>query len=336
MSSSAISAGNGSKTRGYRGGLEIWGTQPAAYLASQGQRLEALDAVPGAEHLIEKLRARDPSAWAEVTAIWLLRHDDHQVELEVEQPVTDWPKIPDFRARRAGSPWTYVEVTQPNLSQEQKRLRRIMARVSDVTNAVEGTYALEVFLHRAPSTAELDELLQRIPEVCRMRGQQQVELPAGLGTLFLNDTQPGVLVLENRDEIYRPRLGLARSAVENGVTQRHIAIRLGYSDERADQILRAEARQLPKSHPGLIMMQTSGATGGFRVWKPILQSRLHPGQHTRVGGIALFESGMLTNSHGLPEWRPETNVIKNRHAAIPLPSWIDDNLARHQAVQTTA
>ena len=46
--------------------------------------------------------------------------------------------------------------------------------------------------------------------------------------------------------------------------RRHIAVRLAFTDQRADEFLRTEARQLPTDAPGLIMIQTSGAAGSWR------------------------------------------------------------------------
>jgi hypothetical protein len=168
-----------------------------------------------------------------------------------------------------------------------------------------------------------------MPDLCRLEGKQVEVLPGDLGSLFLNETQAGRVELRGRDEVYRPRLGMARTIVENGIPQRHIAVRLAYADQRADAFLRQEASQLPKTAPGLVMIQTSGTTGGFRQWAPILSSRLRPRQHTRVGAIVLFQSGMMPDEHGIEAWHPEAKWISNPYAAVQLPDWIPQNLERH-------
>jgi hypothetical protein len=133
--------------------------------------------------------------------------------------------------------------------------------------------------------------------------------------------------LRDHGEEYRPRLGRANSRVENGVAQRHIAIRLAFTDERADAFLDSEARQLPKGAPALIMIQASGATGAFKRWEPMLRRRLQPRLHTRVSGICLFQSGMVPTAVG-EAWRPETRTLVNTNAPLQLPAWVVTNLGR--------
>jgi hypothetical protein len=313
----------------FQGGVESWGVGPTAYTASQGMRLASLDGLAGTAALIEKLRQCDPAAWAELTAIWLLRHDDPAVGVEVEPSLAGWSRVPDFRVRRGDDPWTNVEVAQPNLSTEHRRLDGIMESLSGLLDMVPGRYSLEVFLDRAPSDEEIDYLKERIPEFCRLVGPHVEQLPLGLGTLYLNETVPGLGVIQDHGKPYRPRLGRMRSRVENNAPERHIFVRLAYSDDRADAFLRSEARQLPRNAPGLIMIQTSGATGAFRQWAPLLTARLQPNQHTRVSAICLFQSGMAPSPTGLEEWQPEARAIVNPHAPLPIPQWIVINVDRH-------
>ncbi len=307
-------------------GVETWGLEPALYVLTQGSRLACLDRISDSGRLIQKLRQHDSSAWAELTAIWLLLSGDHAVEIELEPQIGGWNRVPDFRARRGGD-WTYVEVSQPTMSDVHTRLREIMSRLVVLLDAVAGRYALEIFLRREPNAAELQHMTTRLPAVCAMDGHQIEELPDGLGTLYLNETEPGQMHLTDHGEEYRPRLGQLKSHVENGVAQRHICVRLAFSDERAEAVLDGEAQQLPKTSPGLVMLQTSGATGAFKLWEPMLRKRLQPKLHTRVSAICLFESAMHPQETGV-EWRPETKVLTNEHAALALPEWITAQLAR--------
>jgi hypothetical protein len=63
---------------------------------------------------------------------------------------------------------------------------------------------------------------------------------------------------------------------------RHVVVRIAFTDERAEEFLRAEARQLPTDAPGLVMIFPGGS--GWKTWEPVLRSRLQPGMHTRVSG----------------------------------------------------
>jgi hypothetical protein len=310
----------------FANGVEMWGLQPALHMLTRGALLASLDHIATKERLVEKLRRRDDAAWAELNGIWLLGSGDAAIQIELEPDIPDWSRVPDFSARRNGD-LVYVEVSQPNTSEMQRRLREIMADFTALLDALDGQYALELFLRREPTDVELDRLRHRVPEVCAMTGLYVEELPEGLGGIYLNETIPGIIEPRDHGEDYRPRLGSAKSWVEDGMPRRHISVRLAYSDERAEAFLTSEARQLPKTAPGLIMIQTTGAIGAFKLWEPLLVRRLQPNIHTRVSGICLFESGMLPSDAGLT-WRPETRVIDNPNAKLPLPAWVATQLER--------
>jgi hypothetical protein len=229
---------------------------------------------------------------------------------------------PDFRARTDNGLWTYVEVTAPQRSQATKRILQCLERIGSLVQRVEGHYALEVFLRREPSDTELEHLSRAIPELCGREGMHDEELPGGLGRLRLNHTAPGQVVLNlPKGEEDTPRLGrLDRRMGPDD--DRHIAVRIAYTDERADEFLRTEARQLPTEAPGLIMIRTSGAPGGWRSREALLRRRFTPDSHTRVSGICLFHSGLVGTAGREEEWRLETKLILNPHAALPLPDWI--------------
>jgi hypothetical protein len=307
-------------------GVETWGLEPALFVITQGARLACLDRIRDTDRLIQKLLQHDSSAWAELTAIWLLQSGDQGIDIELEPQVPGWSRVPDFRARRDDD-WTYVEVSQPTMSEIHARLREITSRLVGLLDTVTGRYALEIFLRREPTEAELDYITKRLPPICALVGRQVEELPNGLGTLYLNETEPGRIELRDHGDDYRPRLGQSKAHIENGVAQRQINVRLAFSDERADAVLDAEAQQLPKTAPGLVMLQTSGATGAFKLWEPMLRKRLQPKLHTRVSAICLFESGMHPQETGV-EWRPETKVLANENAALKLPQWITAQLIR--------
>jgi hypothetical protein len=84
-----------------------------------------------------------------------------------------------------------------------------------------------------------------------------------VGTLYLNHTQPGMVIADDHGEPHAPMVGIARSHMEEG-RLRHVAVRVAFSDDRADEFLRKEAKQLPKDAPGVVMIDASKATSGMR------------------------------------------------------------------------
>jgi hypothetical protein len=193
-------------------------------------------------------------------------------------------------------------------------------------------FALEVFLRRMPSQKEIDYIRVRVPLLMRSAGTNVEELPNGLGTLFLNETAPGVITLSDHGEESRPMLARASGHVEGGKIQRHIIVRVALTDERAHAVLRKEAAQLDKSAPGLIMIDTESVLGGFASWESLLRGCLEPARYTRVSGICLFRSGPVTTSVGVGR-EPETWVVTNPHAPLSLPEWITSNIGRFPPTQ---
>src|SRR5438128_3819670 len=104
-------------------GVQVRGTQPTLHVVTVGQMLSSLEGVSGKEELIEKLRTGDFSAFAELTAVHLIqsREPHAMIELGPVTQVGTHVRKPDFRLRREDEPWTYVEVTQPDVAEAQMR-----------------------------------------------------------------------------------------------------------------------------------------------------------------------------------------------------------------------
>lgn len=295
-----------------------------------GQQLAALDGVRNTDQLLEKLRRGDQAASAELTAIYLIRsgRPDVGVELEPEVWIAGRHKRPDFLLSLAGEPDTYVEVTQPNLSEEEKQAQGILEGIVEAVKGIKRGFALEVFLRCVPTDTEAEMIRSRIPVFCMQDGIHREDL-GDLGFLVLNQDAPGTIELRSHDgEVSRPRIGVIGAIAGPDEPHRHIVVRLAFSDERARQFLEAEARQLPKSAPGLIMVQMAHAPGGFKTWGHLLRRRLQPSLHTRVSAICLFDSAL----HGTEEgetWKHDTKLIVNPYATKQLPTWICEQINRH-------
>src|SRR5207302_396093 len=101
----------------------------------------------------------------------------------------------DFRIRASHEqPWTYVEVTQLSESEAHDRASGIMRQIAGAITPIRLTFALEVFLRRIPTQAEVSEILAKVPEFCRRSGAQREELSNSLGFLSLNQSEPGQVV----------------------------------------------------------------------------------------------------------------------------------------------
>lgn len=306
-------------------GSVVRGSAPTLRVANMGRRLAAIgDAPYGADSLVERIRRGHQSAEAELTALYLLRSRRSGTTVDLYPAVGE--READFRICGDDGPWTYVEVTQPNISEAENEARKVLEGLAALLLAVKKPFALEVFLRKEPTEHELALLRGRVPEFCKQEGVHREELANELGMLLLNNSAPGQVILQDHPgEEKRPRISMAKAIVGPDEPHRHVAVRMAFADERADAFLTKEARQLPKDAPGLIMVQMSHVSGGFKSWEPILRRRFQPALHTRVCAVCLFSSGLLPTPEG-EAWLPQTKLIDNPYSRLALPSWIADAL----------
>ncbi len=115
------------------------GSAPTLRVVSMGQRLSALEGVPdGVEKLIERIRRGDHSAEAELTAIYLLRYRRAPAIVDLYPKVDE--READLRIRKDKEPWTYVEVTQPDLSEAFSRVKTILERITALVMTVKEAF----------------------------------------------------------------------------------------------------------------------------------------------------------------------------------------------------
>jgi hypothetical protein len=308
-------------------GFTVQGTQPTLEIVTLGQFLAVLGDAPNAEHVLAKIRNREPDAWAELAAIYLLRSGQSEVELAIEPSVTVGMRNrkPDCAVRRLDSDdWTYVEVTQPNASNAHTEVTAGLQRLASLVTRCSRSFALEVFFKREPSNDEIDAVAARILSQHSQVDTEAVELEADLGTLYWTMGRPDALVLDTHGQPYTPRLSMAM-AHSDGNESRCIAVRWPFTDARARGFLDTEAKQLPTDAPGLIMIQTSGAIGAMKAWRSLIENSFQPTIRTRVSAVCLFSAAQRSTPEGAI-WQPLTKLVINPHGRHALPTWISEQL----------
>jgi hypothetical protein len=301
------------------------GASPTLRVFTMGTRLASIESVAGSEVLIEKLVNGDPSATAELHAIHLLRSNGQtQIELFPKVEVSGRQREPDFQIRREQTPWVYVEVTQPDVSEAYDKVMVITERLTSTIEEIAKPFDLEVFLRREPIEAEVGLIVDRILLFCRSAESGREELSDGQGFLLLGAPSGPFVVADHGEEV-RPRLAKAKFKIEQGIMTRRVVVRVPYSDERAENFLRREAAQLPAAGPGLVMMHMGNAPGGFTSWEPLIRRRFQPTVHTRVGAVCLFSAGNVLTERG-SAILSQTKFLMNLHAKNPLPNWIKETL----------
>jgi hypothetical protein len=292
------------------------GLAPTMRVVGMGLRLTAIEGLPRSCELIEKLRQQDSSADSELTGIYLFRSGSPGIEVELFPAVGT--READFRMRNGVEDWTTVEVTHATVSKEQMRLQNILKQLTSAFTSLEGPFSLEVILQREPSDDEMARLCNTLPQFC-LGGEPKTEcLIDGMGVLLLNQVPVGQLPYSEIPELANvPSIGLAAIfRVDQMVT-----VKIPFSDNRAEQILTAESQQLPAGKRGLIMISGPSSVKELDVWEPLVRRRFQPNIHTRVGGVCLFDGGMVPAGNG-SDWQIQAHLIVNSHAKSALPPWI--------------
>jgi hypothetical protein len=282
-----------------------------------GIQLSVLCHAKGAEKLIQRLQAREPAALSELHSIALCVVSN-DVEIEIEPPVTvgDAEKIPDFRLRRPGERWVWVEVTQPNYSESAQIAQRAAASLRNLLTKVPDGMEVQIRFRTEPSDTDLNSVRTEVEQATL---NQLIDRPA-----FIIHTRTATPVLTpiGDDEQGRPIFGNAVFRA-NGENRALLSVRVPYTDLRGQQVIDAEARQLPKEGPGLICI----ATGHGKYWQSLIERSFSPTIRRRISGALLFQTGIVPGEHGI-ELQTAGRLLRNPYAREPLPSWLETSLHR--------
>jgi len=296
------------------------GLAPAMRIIGMGLRLATVDSLPRNRELLDKLRKQDSSADAELTAIHLLCSRLPDVGIELFPQVGS--RVADFRVRRGQEEWTTVEVGLAEESQEHKDLTEILKLLTAALRSLDSPFALEVIFRREPTDAEFAQLLASLPEFCLEGGNRTARLNDELGVLLINHVPVGQMpysTVPGMDDV--PYIGISVFYRRDQV----VTAKIAFTDDRAERMLREQSAQLPKGKRGLIMISGPSSASELRVWGPLILRRFQPNILTRIGGVCLFEGGMVPSGKKT-SWEIEAHLVLNPHAASPLPPWIGETI----------
>jgi hypothetical protein len=306
----------------------VGGSHPVLRVVRMGALLASLEGIADTAPVIDRLRRSERSARAEATAVHLLRQhpSDSVVQLEPVIPIAGRPnRKGDFRVRRNGDPWTYVEVSATEQTTTEQEASQLLKRLAEPVHSMSGSFAVELFFRSVPVEDEIESILGRIRDLDGQPKSISEELPEGLGAL-LYDTNRDPRDVSPRipNEPYRP--GLSRADVVHGDGEvRSITVRLPYADMRGRKKLGKKSLQLPRNDPGLIMIDIAGAPGSRHSWAPAIGDDLR--NHSRVSAVCLFQWAFLPRDD-LAEYASVLGkLIVNPSARRTVPSWIIERLS---------
>ncbi len=241
--------------------------------------------LPKADKLIERWQAgiNEGGVQPEVRVFARLVRAGAAVELFPE--VSD--HIPDCRFRpMSDDGWAYLEVSQRGLSKVRQHAQGVLSRVSEAgANAVAGMHG-KVAILRMPADDEVERIVTWLAA-----GPRSGEKLEDLAEFYLDALDRAVGpndVIQER--VPRPRL-LSTHVALPGPTLRGTAC-LSISDEGAQELLKAEAAQLPFDQPGVVVLDVSSVIGGYQEWVPLIQRRLQPTINTRISAVVLLTTAL--------------------------------------------
>lgn len=303
---------------------------PTLQIFHIGRCLSSLVNVSNSTKLISGVASGDPSAMAEIEAIYLLKgKTDRQVELYPKLIVDGSEKEPDFRIRSKDGEWIYVEVSRADESDKHKLAQQLASSICQHVSSLNKRAQITLWINREfTDKEELGKGEARICEFvfeCSKKGLRgYTKLPEDLGVLLISQTlqapELGISGSNNVDSC--PRVCASQTAT----TGQQVVVRVQAFDSRATKLLKREAAQLSRNERGMVMINIEKTTAGFKHWRPAIVKKLAR-DHSRVGGVCLFQGAIVLESNGANSVL-EANYIINSRALLPLPAWIgtDDAL----------
>jgi len=291
-----------------------------------GKRAASIVGAQGAEEFIERLIANDPSTGEEASAIHLLRAGNPDTELEIAPTIAvgTHNRRPDFRIRKPREDWIYVEVTALNRSTASNRTLALLQRIAERVMSVDVPFLLEILLNRDPTTPEEEQVMAEAEIACREAQGHQRDI-GDIASILVKAGDPQIAIPSLIENDGRPRMAVSRALIGPAQPNRQMIARIPFQDQRAEDILRIEARQLPRNECGIVMVNVNRQPSAFESWSQRVPERFAGGQHTRIAAVVLFMHATIPTNDGLA-WLPFLRVIPNLRAAKPLPSWIVETL----------
>ena len=218
-----------------------------------------------------------------------------------------------------------VEVTALNESTASAQTMALLQRIAERVMTISAPFLLEVLLNRDPVGASEEEQLITIAETASREAQGRQRDVGDLGSILVKAGDPQVVVPSLLESDNRPRMAVARALIGPGQLNRQMIARVPFQDQRAEEILRIEARQLPRNECGIVMVNVNRQPSAFESWSLRVPERFAGGQHTRIAAVVLFMHATMATNNGLM-WLPFLRVIQNPRATKPLPRWIVETL----------
>src|SRR2546422_3883493 len=200
------------------------------------------------DNLHSRLRSLDVAADSELTAIHVLRADNMDSALEICPSVRVGCGIrrPDFRIAKPTEPWTHVEVTRLHVSNASERADALVGRLATEMMNAQGSFVIELVLWRLPSDPEIQSIVERARVESASLEPRRIVLDDLVWIIIKPCDDPSVVTPTVLPVSDGPRIARVIALVGPGHPNRQVIVRIPHSDVRAEDVINAEAKQLPK------------------------------------------------------------------------------------------
>lgn len=221
-------------------------------------------------------------------------------------------KIPDARFRQQEADWVYLEVSKRGISEILAwTLKCLQKLATAAANVVPGKHG-KIGLSRNPNEHEMKIIVRWLAEIRAEKARfedlavfhsDSIEIGGG-------DPNDESVLFAAQPRLFSTHLHFRGEALAAKGTA---AIPVG--DRGAQQVLEAEASQLPKARPGVVFLDVSRVIDGITEWPPLIKRRLQPDINRRIGAVVLFSTTLASDG-------PQTKLtlIENPYAKEPLNS----------------
>ena len=239
-----------------------------------------------------------------------------RMQAEVELFPSVGVRVPDLRFRLCSiyPEWIYVEASKRGVSEVMETAQRILRKVSEAVRAAMPRRHGKVALLRFLNDEELAELtawfgtVGEPSERTRLKDYaffvaDPIETPC--------DSAPNIF-----DEIAPPKFYCTSlQSGTNGLRKATAGIQV--TDDAGKRILYAEAQQLPKDRPGIVILDLATVPGGVKEWATLITQRLQTNLNRRINGVILARDIRTAK-----EPDPSTRLVKHPNPRTPFPEEI--------------
>ncbi len=312
-------------------GNEIKGPSVTISAVELGLKLQVLKKGINYKSLISKLKSsievERTKAFAELDSIYFFCKD-HDIEFELEPPVIRVgkpPSHPDFRIKKKNeSEWIYVEVKQPDTSEENKAVLKTIQRMLNIFQSY-NKLSVEIMLSGIPNEKELTEIEKKCLSIFPINQNVEFQIQ-NVGFVKISN-QVNYIETPTQYSSFTDKPVLIGTQTLIGTEEdRTISCRIVVSDERTARILNDASGQLSSTASNIIWIDGRNVPS-IKKWSNQIKKlfKEKPELNKKVSGLIIFIGGIELRD-GIIRVKDNVDFMENKTAEFNLPVWIKEKL----------